>query len=192
MSTQTPLTFIMARGACAAVRPFAALTTAAALAAMAVSASAAPFNPSRLPALQLGQIEQICHAVIGIPPGVRMTTDCVQNLSASAVALSRVRALDDARGACLGKGLASGDVPLCELSSARQHAAPASGPTDIRINTASLPPVATSYYSASARELRLREQTACARLGYDPADAGFAKCVASLDSSLFASEHVMQ
>ena len=155
--------------------------------AMAGCASAGPYNPSSLPPTQLGQVQQICHAVLGIPVGVGLATDCVGALSESAVAMSRARDLQTARQACLAKGLQPGgtELPQCELSAASQGA-------DVRIDTASLDPVGKSYYAASQREIHRREQTACARLGYDPIDGSFAKCVASLDSALFASEHVAQ
>jgi hypothetical protein len=169
-------------GACA---PIAALLG---VVAMAGCAAAEPYNPSRLPAAQLSQVQQICHAVLGIPAGVGLATDCVGALSESAVAMSRARDMQAARQVCLAKGLQPGgtEQPQCELSAASERA-------DVRINTAALDPVGKSYYSASSREIHRREQTACARLGYDPIDGGsFAKCVAGLDSALFASEHVAQ
>jgi hypothetical protein len=168
-------------GACV---PIAALLGAA---AMTGCVSAAPYNPARLPPTQLSQVQQICHSVLGIPVGVGLSTDCVGALSESAVAMSRARDMQAARQVCLAKGLQPGgtDLPQCELSTASERA-------DVRINTAALEPVGKSYYAASSREIRRREQTACARLGYDPIDGSFTKCVAGLDSALFASEHVAQ
>jgi hypothetical protein len=114
------------------------------------------------------------------------------------LALSQGRAqgaaLDEARHACLGKGLTAGDPKLavCELSTVADRGAPAPDAAAARFDTAGLATPAGSYFNASFGEVRRREQMACARLGYDPINGGFAKCVASLDSALFASQHVMQ
>lgn len=167
-------------------------------AVIAGCASAGPYNPSRLAPEQLAQVHQICRSVMGIPDGFGLSADCVANLSSSAVALSQSRAhgvaLDAARRACLGKGLAAGDpgLAVCELSTASDHGAPAADAATVRIDASGLAPPAKSYFNASFDEIRRREQMACARLGYDPINGSFAKCVASLDSALFASQHVMQ
>ncbi|HEX3363814.1 hypothetical protein [Phenylobacterium sp.] len=168
------------------------------IAAIAGCATAGPYNPLRLAPAQLAQVHQICRSVMGIPDGLGLSADCVANLSSSAVTLSQGRAhgvaLDEARRACLGKGLAAGDpgLPVCELSTVSDHGAPAADAAIARIDTAGLTPPARSYFNASFDEVRRREQMACARVGYDPINGSFAKCVASLDSALFASQHVMQ
>jgi hypothetical protein len=168
------------------------------IAGVAGCASAGPYNPSGLAPTQLSQVRQICSSVMGIPAGIGLSSDCVANLSSSAAALSQGRAhgvaLDEARRACLGKGLAAGDprLAVCELSTVSDHGAPAPGAAAASIDTAGLTTPAGSYFNASFDEVRQREQMACARLGYDPINGGFAKCVASLDSALFASQHVMQ
>jgi hypothetical protein len=154
-------------------------------------ASAGPYNPSNLTPTQLGQVQQICRSVMGIPAGIGLSSDCVENLSGSAVALSQGntqgQAMLAARRACLGKGLTPGDPALaeCELSTAANRAAP----TAVRIDTDAIEKPAKSYFYASFNEVRRREQTACARLGYEPIDGRFASCVASLDEALYASEH---
>jgi hypothetical protein len=169
-----------------------------AAAGVAGCASAGPYNPANLEPAQLGQVQQICRSVMGIPSGIGLSTDCVGNLSQSAVALrpgdAQGRALEAARQACLGKGLTPGDPSLsvCELSGVSDHASPVAGLARVRIDTAALEKPARSYFYASFNEVRRREQTACARLGYEPIDGRFAACVASLDAALFASEHPMQ
>ncbi len=174
------------------------LIGAISVAGAAGCATAGPFNPERLPPEQLSQVQQICRSVMGIPAGIGLSTDCVANLSSSAAALSHGRsngvALDAARRACLDKGLKAGDPALavCELSTASDYRAPATGTAAVRIDTSDLTAPAKSYFYASFAEVRRREQMACARLGYDPINASFANCVASLDSALFASEHVAQ
>jgi hypothetical protein len=174
------------------------LTGAIFVAGVAGCAAAGPFNPERLAPEQLGQVQQICRSVMGIPVGIGLSTDCVANLSSSAAALSRGRshgaALEDARRACLGKGLRADDpaLPVCELSTVSDHGGPAADAPAMRIDTSGLTAPARSYFYASFAEVRRREQMACARLGYDPINGNFAECVASLDSALFASEHVAQ
>jgi hypothetical protein len=166
--------------------------------AIAGCASAGPYNPANLQPAQLGQVQQICRSVMGIPVGIGLSADCVANLSASAAALrkgdAQVRSLETARRACLGKGLAAGDPSLsvCELSTASDHGAPAADLANVRIDTTGLTAPAGSYFNASFAVVRRREQMACARLGFDPINGSFANCVASLDSALFASEHAAQ
>jgi hypothetical protein len=162
-------------------------------AGVAGCASAEPYNPARLAPAQLGQIQQICRSVMGIPVGIGLSSDCVENLSGSAVALSQSntqgQALAEARRTCLAKGLTPGDPALstCELSTVANASAPAS--RVVRIDAAALEKPAGSYFYASFNEVRRREQAACARLGYEPIDGRFASCVANLDAALYASEH---
>lgn len=165
-----------------------------AIAGAASCASAGPYNPARLPPTQLSQVQELCGSVMGIPAGVRLSSDCVESLSGSAVAISQARTLREARRGCLGKGLASGRPGLaeCELTTVAQPTAAASARAGVRVDTAGLQRPATSYFNASFDDLHRREQTACARLGYDPIDGGFARCVARLNSALFASTHPMQ
>jgi hypothetical protein len=156
-------------------------------ASVVACASPAPLNPSALPSTQLGQVGEICHAVMGIPAGVSLKTACVESLSASLAALGQGRGLQGAQGACLGKGLRPGEPALaeCELTEASTRTATAGLPID------AAPPAqsAKSYFYAPQREIRRREETACARLGYEPVYGSFAACVARLDSALFDAEH---
>jgi hypothetical protein len=160
-----------------------------ALAGLSGCASAGPYNPSDLPPPQLSQVQELCHSVMGIPPGIGLSSDCVENLSNSAVALSGGRTLQGARRACLRKGLAPGQLALsqCELTAVSQPSAP-----EVRVDTSGLQRPAKSYFNASFDEVRRREQDVCARLGYDPIDGSFTQCVGSLDAALFASTHPMQ
>jgi hypothetical protein len=160
-----------------------------ALAGLSGCASAGPYNPSNLPPPQLSQVQELCHSVMGIPLGIGLSSDCVENLSSSAMALSGGRSLLEARHACLHKGLAPGRLALsqCELTTVSQPSAP-----DVQVDTSGLQRPAKSYFNASFDEVRRREQDVCARLGYDPIDASFTQCVGSLDAALFASMHPMQ
>jgi hypothetical protein len=165
-----------------------------AIAGAAGCASAGPYNPSGLPSTQLSQVQELCGSVMGIPAGIRLSSDCVENLSNAAVAISQEQTLQDARRGCLGKGLAPGQPALaeCEVTTVSQHAAPASDRADVRVDTSGLQRPAKSYFNASFNDVRQREQTACARLGYDPVNSSFSRCVARLDAALFASAHPMQ
>lgn len=164
-----------------------------ALTGVAGCASAGPYNPSHLPPPQLSQVQELCHSVMGIAVGDELSSDCVENLSSSAVALSRGRGLQQARRACLGKELARGQLGLsqCELTSVSQTAPAALG-VDVQVDTPGLQRPAKSYFNASFDEVRRREQDACARLGYDPINANFGQCVADLDAALSASKFPMQ
>lgn len=62
-------------------------------------------------------------------------------------------------------------------------------PAAARIEASVASDSAQSYFRASSQEIRRREQSACARLGYDPTSGGFAACVASLDTALYAADH---
>jgi hypothetical protein len=165
-----------------------------AIAGAGACASAGPYNPSQLPLTQLSQVQELCGSVMGIPAGIRLSSDCVENLSGAAVAISQAQTLQEARRNCLAKGLAPGRPGLaeCEVASVSQHADPASDGGAVRVDTSGLQRPAKSYFDASFDELHKREQTACARLGYDPINSSFSRCVARLDSALFASAHPMQ
>jgi hypothetical protein len=166
-----------------------------AIAGVAGCVSAGPYNPSHLPPNQLSQVQELCGSVMGIPAGIGLSSDCVEGLSSSAVAISQARTLQEARRGCLGQGLASGRPGLseCELTTVSPPTAAASSDrADVRVDTSGLQRPAKSYFNASFDEVHRREQTACARLGYDPINVNFARCVARLDSALFASTHPMQ
>jgi len=170
------------------------LIGALSIAAASGCASAGPYNPSSLAPTQLGQVQQLCRSVMGISIGTGLDSDCVENVSGSAMAIAQARALGAARHACLGKGLAPGQVGLsrCELTTVSQRSAPTLAAADVKVDTSGLEKPAKSYYNASFDEVRRREQDVCARLGYDPINAGFDQCVGSLDAALFASMHPMQ
>jgi hypothetical protein len=156
------------------------------LAAAGVSgcAAAAPYNPANLAAGRLAQVGDLCRSAIGLKPGFTLYDACVESLSSSAARLERAGARQAAHGACLDQGAGAGaTLATCELDVADRAggaAAPASAP-------AAAP--AKSFYRASAREVRVREQRACAGLGYDPTSGGFAACVAGLDAALYAADH---
>jgi hypothetical protein len=170
------------------------LIGALSIAGVSGCAAAAPYNPSHLAPTHLSQVQQLCRSVMGISVGIGLYSDCVENVSGSAVAIAQARALDAVRRDCLARGLAPGQPGLskCELTMVSQRSTPALAAADVRIDTAGLEKPAKSYFNASFDEGRRREQDVCARLGYDPVSAGFAQCVTSLDTAIFASLHPMQ
>jgi hypothetical protein len=170
------------------------LVGALSIAGLAGCATAGPYNPSRLAPTQLSQVQQLCRSVMGISVGIGLYSDCVENVSGSAVAIAQARGLSAARRDCLAKGFTPGQTGLskCELTTVSQRSAPGLAAADVRIDTSGLERPAKSYFNASFDEGRRREQDVCARLGYDPINPGFAQCVASLDTAIFASLHPMQ
>lgn len=156
--------------------------------ASAPSAAAQSLNPENLAPARMAQIEGLCRSVIGLDPGEEHFVACALSLSHSAWKLDRVRRMQGARDDCLAKGLKPGDVGLsqCELSvyhggrKAAVEAADAPKPAAVK-----------SLFYASAREIRNREQEACAQIGYDPIYGPFSDCVSNLQSALFAADHPM-
>lgn len=177
-------------------RPLAATLACFALAAAGLAAtsaaSAGAYNPDGLAAGRMRQIGAVCESVVGLQPGERHYVDCVTSLSHSAAKLDRVRGLQDARNACLAKGLRAGDVALseCELAATRSGSAGAAAEAVDYPVPAAHP--RKSYFYASTREIRDREQQACAQIGYDPIYGPFADCVANLQGMLVGADHPMQ
>jgi hypothetical protein len=167
------------------------LAAVLACAGAAGCATAAPYNPSGLPAAELGQVREICRTTLGIPAGFGLSASCVEGLSRSAASLDQSRSLATARGRCLDQGLRPGEAGLgeCELTSAASYAPPSSAATGQARDSAATPhSAAGSYFNASSGEIRRREQLACARLGLDPIYPSFATCVVRLDSALSDAE----
>jgi hypothetical protein len=133
---------------------------------------------------------QICQSVIRVRPGVGQFDGCVSSLTDSAQSISRGRAVAQARDVCFAQGLKRGsaDLSLCLLKAADTRP----GPDAIELpDPASVVAVMTddtqsskSYFAVSSDTKIHREQEACARLGFDPAYAAFANCVANLQSTL--------
>jgi hypothetical protein len=139
-----------------------------------------------LPTARQAQAGELCGSVLGLDPAFRRYQDCAASLAQSAARIDQTQALQAARNACLekGAGAGSGGLAECELKTA------ASAGPDLSARPGA--PTATpvkSYAYASWREVRQREQLACARLGFEPLQRDFAECVASLDSALSASDH---
>ena len=151
-----------------------------------VAARAEPYNPSRLPAQELDQIGAVCRTVIGVRPGFTLYDSCVEALSQSVADQHRAGALHAARAACVAHGETPGPkLAECELAQAGTTPAATGSAIDA---SRSAGPVKSWLY-APGREMRRREQQACARLGYEPAGDAFSSCVAGLDAALYAADH---
>ena len=163
------------------LRSAAALATVLALAPAAPKAMAWTLDdPSALRAAG-----DICQSAMGLRPGQAQYEACAESLQGSAQTEARGQALDMARRGCSASGARGADLYECELQSARQPGAftrPAGRGA----------PAASSYFGASPEDRFDRSQTACARLGLDPASGAFAQCVAGLQSNLFSVDNSAQ
>jgi hypothetical protein len=160
------------------------------MASATACASADPYNPDHLPLRQMSQIGQVCRTIMGLPPGTTtQNAACEESLSHSFAALHVAGEMQQARAQCLARGLKPGDLALSECELGPQPA----GMTQAAyaaIDPPAKPP--KSYLAVSNNEVHRREQLACAAVGYDPATAGSAQCVADLDSAMFEADNPMQ
>jgi hypothetical protein len=128
----------------------------------------------------LASLGAICQSVVGIPPDNAQHQACVFSLSHYLDRIDDANAAENARKACLAMGKAPDSVDLaeCELSQ-RELKKP------VAAVTAPPPgPKIQSYFYASPKEVRRREERACAELSLDPAEAVFGRCVARLSAAL--------
>ena len=152
---------------------FTAQALAASIAAGAcggLPSTAAPEEPA---------IPRICADVVGLHPGEKHFQACVDSLTQSMASLSAGEAMAEARRRCLAKGLRAGTSELseCELA---EHPRP-------RLAADATPPpdAGRSYFVVSREVAFKRDQIACARVGFDPAQGeGFADCAAHLRAAL--------
>lgn len=129
---------------------------------------------------------RICVSVVGVRPGESHYGACVASLARSSSALDQARAQAAARADCLGRGL-NPETPegaQCVLAASQTpRPAPAATPLDAKIAAAG------PYMRASPAEARLRQERACASLGFDPTTRGFTNCVTRLQSTLFMADN---
>lgn len=122
-----------------------------------------------------------------LSPGEEHFDGCMESLSDVESTLGHGQAIADARGRCLGQGLSPGTSALaeCELEGA-------AGQAQIMrsaVTSTAEPRSPTSYFMTSNGENFRREQLSCAGLGVEPAEAGFASCVASLQSAMDSADN---
>lgn len=158
----------------------------AALASAGVAAPSADASPSH-PAVQVGQI---CRDTVGLAPGGRAFSDCVEALSQSAASLAQASVLRNAHEHCLKEGVQPDGPALakCEVAATGGEAAVFGARQDNSAASAARPAI-SSYFSVSWREAHQRRRMACAALGHSPESSGFYNCVASLQAALFRAEH---
>jgi len=175
-------------------RAAAAAASALAFGSVAACANAGPYNPDNLPSAQAAYIGQICQSVMRLQPSGEQYQSCVDSLMDSAKNLNSAQAMQQARVSCFGKGLRPGEPGFgeCELQSAEVQPVRTTTTWAAATNDAALPGGTKSYFYASPRDVFRREQLACARLGFDPADGGFGSCVAGLESSMFEADNPSQ
>jgi hypothetical protein len=127
-------------------------------------------------------VAQICHAVVGLPPGEKHFVACVQTLAQSLQGLRQGEGMGLARRDCLARGFRPNTAGLaeCELETAPAATQDVSGPQ----MDAAVPGGARSYFMISRATAYQRFQLACAKLGFEPAQEAFGGCVADLRSAL--------
>ena len=154
-----------------------AIASAAALAALACLATppAAFAAPGRD-----GAVGRICAGTMGLAPGEKHYAACVQSLSESLSSLQAGRGMMAARRTCLARGMSPGAANFDECELREADAAP---PPQVADDSAA-PGGGRSYFEGSRHAAWQRMQLACARLGFDPADAPFQSCVADLRGAL--------
>ena len=162
---------------------------AGACALATATACASVYNPENLAPDQLSRIDAVCQTAMGLPGSLSTQHyACAESLSHSFAARLKSGRLLDARQDCLARGLKPGTTALseCELTLRPRQVARNAQPV---LETALATPPVKSYFGASFDEIRLREQRACAEIGYDPVGAGFGECVADLASYLNDADH---
>jgi hypothetical protein len=149
-------------------------------------ASAITFGAAAIPAAaqpaQDGEAGAVCEHVVGLMAGERHYAACVQSLQQSLAGRRAGEGMGRARQGCLARGFRPGTAGLaeCELTAAPAETAAASGPQ----MDAATPGGERSYFMVSRDTATQRFQLACAKLGFEPAQAPFGGCVADLRSAL--------
>lgn len=183
--------------------------TAVAATLVAGCATAAPYNPKDLEAVQLDRVSQICQVAMGLSPseppsgvwgaaqdphldpGENHYEGCIASLSESLQSMNSRQALAGADANCRAQGYGQDTPGLaeCVLNSQGQRRASA-GVADqaayARPSAAGLVGVkANSFYTARPHEVSLRERQACAQLGLNPLYGAFDNCVSNMDWTFY-------
>ena len=153
---------------------------AAGLAAMVAGLALASPHSASARSDGAGAVSQICAEVVGLAPNEKHFAACVQSLSDSLGSLREGEGTGLARRDCLGRGYRPDTPGLAECELAATPAGPPHGPTF----DAPVPGGARSYFVVSRETAFRRDQLACARLGFDPAQSAFADCASELRGAL--------
>jgi hypothetical protein len=131
---------------------------------------------------------QICASVVGLAPGEKHFAACEQSLSDSLHNLRQGEGYASARRGCLDRGYRPNTAGLAECELATTPANDPQGPA----YEAPVPGGSRSYFLVSRDVAFQRDQLACAKLGFDPAQNAFADCASDLRAALArASEPAM-
>jgi len=156
--------------------PRAALGMAGAIASLMLAspmpASASPDGGAR--------VDQVCAGVVGLAPGEKHFAACEQSLADSLRSLREGQGTALARRHCLDRGYRPGTAGLAECELASTPADPPRGPD----YNAPTPGGSRSYFLVSRETAFRRDQLACAKLGFDPAQSAFADCASDLRGAL--------
>ena len=193
------------------------LLTAASCASAILSASAGAatppvFNPDHLSDSQLARVSQVCRTVMGLSPREPLSggdwlgesrldywtshyRGCVMSLSDTVQSITGTREVQQADHSCRAKGYATGspDLALCVLNSS--HRAPGVPgapltPATLMPSTEKLPQATGSFFYASPRETRHREELACAAVGIERTGGGaLSTCVDNLERIFFSIDN---
>ena len=131
---------------------------------------------------------QICAGVVGLAPGEKHFAACEQSLSDSLHNLRQGEGYASARRGCLDRGYRPNTAGLAQCELATTPASDPQGPA----YDAQVPGGSRSYFMVSRDVAFQRDQLACAKLGFDPAQNAFADCASDLRAALArASEPAM-
>ena len=126
------------------------------------------------------EVARICMNVVGLAPGEKHFAACEESLSDSLRNLRDGEGMALARRRCIDRGYRPNTSGLAECELAAAPAGAARGPG----YDAPVPGGSRSYFLVSRDIAFQRDQLACARLGFDPAQSAFADCASELRGAL--------
>lgn len=187
------------------------LLTLTSLGMTACATTTRPYNPDHLGDAQVSRIAGICQTTLGLSPkespvlGVYLGSPhldaqvshyqaCIASLSDSVRHVADAAAADQADQDCRARGLGPGSPALAECVLDRLHddgrsAAAAAAPMAAVTAPDGIRHPVGSFFYASARESRHREELACAQLGLEPPNGHFADCVKLLQDNFYAIDN---
>ncbi len=123
-----------------------------------------------------GRADRICADVVGLAPGEKHFAACEQSLADSLHKLRQGEGFASARRGCMDRGYRPNTAGLaqCELA-----ATPTGVPQGPAYN-APVPGGSRSYFVVSREVAFQRDELACAKLGFDPAQNAVADCASDL------------
>jgi hypothetical protein len=167
------------------------------------------YNPAHLQEAQFERVSSICQNVMGLDPNETLQAAghfrgpsvndetshyraCVLSLSESLQGVVDAQLTQSTDAACAAKGLAPGspDLALCVLNRLGNHSASGDSQTSAVAQSGdALPQALTSYDRASVHDQGQLEGLACASLGLNPAENGFANCVQKINQALHTIDY---